>query len=1268
MSNQVEVVVNQASIPTVVEVTAPGPQGPPGSAGPAGIGSAWRQGVGSPGSGLGSNGDYYLDTATGDIYGPKTAGAWGASIYNIAEGQEGPAGPTGPAGATGPQGPTGATGAQGPAGATGPAGPSGADATYSDATPQALGTASAGTATSAARSDHRHAMPTAAQVGADPSGSAVAAIAAHVAESNPHPGYATDAEVAAVQARLDAFRDARTFYVSKGGSDTANGTSPGEPLLTIGAAVTAANAYVTANAGQTAKISVGPGRFVEGSLPFRLKPNILAQGSLQRGTIIEPAAGQELNGFWALDSGCMVADFRFAGHQASGTSSTDSTVGTRAWAVRFNEQANGGQGVILTASPYVKDCASITAEDDAGLAGSTSTGDTGGGVEVDGAKCHPDSPIRSILVYGFTQQNLGGPGCIIKNDGYAELVSFFGLFGTWHVQCETGGQATLSGGGCSEFGIYGLVADGYSSSALYTGTLRVAASAGALTVDVTGMTANRLGTSSRPASGQIMLLASTAYVVQSSTPIDASGGVVADTAPTRAGYRVSFYNPGGSGLAGNVSQGATVDFRQRSQISAGCHSANYVGSGTNYSALPWNGGVPVRANEAVERNLGRVFGLIVNDVGDVKIAGGAFSVDGTTGAVTINTSQFNLSGLNAIGPFSRNGGVSTVGVQLQEVSNNSSLLASTGSADSNTAPTQYAVTQYLQSLYTPLSDARLSDSREWLADTVSQAEAEAGTATTRRAWTAQRVFQATAAWWAGSAAATKLAGIATGATANATDAQLRDRSTHTGTQSAATITGLATVATSGAYGDLSGRPTLGTAAALDSGTGSGNVPVLDGAGKVPSALLPSYVDDVIEGANLAAFPATGETGKVYVAIDTGKAYRWSGSAYVEISASPGSTDAVPEGSVNLYYTNARASAAAPVQSVAGRTGNVTLSTSDISGLGTAATANTGTSAGNVVVLDGAGKLPALDGSQLTGLPVSGLSSVGLVVPTGFSVSGSPLTSNGSITLSFASGYSLPTTASQGNWDTAYTDRLKWDGGATGLDATTARTSLGLGTAATTDATAYATAAQGTKADTAVQPAALGGAASLNVGTTAGTVAAGNDSRITGALSAATAASTYQPLDADLTEIAALSTATVGRSLLTMSGLGAGLNFTGNVLYMEPWLGFACSDETTNITTGTGKLRFRMPFACTLLAVVFEANTAPTGSAAVFDLNEGSVSVFSTNPRIDAGGTDSSASGTPAVISDSSIAAGAVMTVDFDQIGSTVAGKGIKMWINVRRTA
>jgi hypothetical protein len=138
---------------------------------------------------------------------------------------------------------------------------------------------------------------------------------------------------------------------------------------------------------------------------------------------------------------------------------------------------------------------------------------------------------------------------------------------------------------------------------------------------------------------------------------------------------------------------------------------------------------------------------------------------------------------------------------------------------------------------------------------------------------------------------------------------------------------------SGSYTDLSNKPTIptnnneltngaGYITGIDSGavtTALGFTPEnsanknanngyagLDANGKVASAQLPSYVDDVEEYANFASLPATGETGKIYVAQDNGKIYRWSGSAYVEISPSPGSTDSVTEGTTNLYYTDARA--------------------------------------------------------------------------------------------------------------------------------------------------------------------------------------------------------------------------------------------------------------------------------------------------------------------------------------------------------------------------
>lgn len=72
---------------------------------------------------------------------------------------------------------------------------------------------------------------------------------------------------------------------------------------------------------------------------------------------------------------------------------------------------------------------------------------------------------------------------------------------------------------------------------------------------------------------------------------------------------------------------------------------------------------------------------------------------------------------------------------------------------------------------------------------------------------------------------------------------------------------------------------------LDALNAPNGVATLDSGGKVPAAQLPAYVDDVLEYASTAAFPATGEAGKIYVALDTNKTYRWSGSGYVEISAS-----------------------------------------------------------------------------------------------------------------------------------------------------------------------------------------------------------------------------------------------------------------------------------------------------------------------------------------------------------------------------------------------
>ena len=76
-------------------------------------------------------------------------------------------------------------------------------------------------------------------------------------------------------------------------------------------------------------------------------------------------------------------------------------------------------------------------------------------------------------------------------------------------------------------------------------------------------------------------------------------------------------------------------------------------------------------------------------------------------------------------------------------------------------------------------------------------------------------------------------------------------------------------------------------------------------GKLLPAQMPAGIDAVQEYANLAAFPATGASNIIYLAADTSKSYRWGTTVYVEIVASPGTTDAVTEGTTNLYFTTAR---------------------------------------------------------------------------------------------------------------------------------------------------------------------------------------------------------------------------------------------------------------------------------------------------------------------------------------------------------------------------
>ena len=107
---------------------------------------------------------------------------------------------------------------------------------------------------------------------------------------------------------------------------------------------------------------------------------------------------------------------------------------------------------------------------------------------------------------------------------------------------------------------------------------------------------------------------------------------------------------------------------------------------------------------------------------------------------------------------------------------------------------------------------------------------------------------------------------------------------------------------------------------------------------------------------------------------------------------------------------------------------------------------------------------------------------------------------------------------------------------------------------------------------------------------------------------------------------------------------------------------AVSDEGTLLTTGLAKVTFRMPFALKLTAVRASVTEAPTGSVLTVDINEGGSSILSTKLTIDATEKTSTTAATPAVISDSDLADDAEVTIDIDGVGSSSAGKGLKVYL------
>ena len=112
------------------------------------------------------------------------------------------------------------------------------------------------------------------------------------------------------------------------------------------------------------------------------------------------------------------------------------------------------------------------------------------------------------------------------------------------------------------------------------------------------------------------------------------------------------------------------------------------------------------------------------------------------------------------------------------------------------------------------------------------------------------------------------------------------------------------------------------------------------------------------------------------------------------------------------------------------------------------------------------------------------------------------------------------------------------------------------------------------------------------------------------------------------------------------------------------IAIACGDESTAATAATAVVTFHMPYAFTLTGVKAGVTVAPVGSTMLIDINEAGSTVLTTKLMIDASEKTSGTAATAAVIGGAgpALADNALMTIDVDQIGSSTAGAGLKVYL------
>jgi len=310
------------------------------------------------------------------------------------------------------------------------------------------------------------------------------------------------------------------------------------------------------------------------------------------------------------------------------------------------------------------------------------------GLELDGSASFPNQG-KSMVASAFTIVSFGGTGYKVINDGYTQLVSVFVIFCADGVLAESGGYCSITNS-ATNFGIFALRGVGYRAEC-YSFDQGTVSNVSATPTGRTILTVSGLGR--EPLEHYVVKIDG---YTNTNTDIEYFVDVVAGVTvgpPFSAQLTIDDGTGGsmnltetatGNPVSTSALSGKVIKLHRPSIVNSSSHTWEFAGSGTNYLALPENGGTKTEAYEQVSEQYGRVYVSGTDELGDFKV--GTFAnIENRTGAITF-TGTVTISEVEFL--KLKGGDVVVTGFDA------SNTLGGANSSDSK-LPTQKAVRDYI---------------------------------------------------------------------------------------------------------------------------------------------------------------------------------------------------------------------------------------------------------------------------------------------------------------------------------------------------------------------------------------------------------------------------------------------------------------------------------------------------------------------------------------------------------------------------------------------